>query len=46
MYQDKANRKRRAGKSPRPTTQPEVANPPAPAAAEGEPQRTASRLLN
>jgi diguanylate cyclase (GGDEF)-like protein len=46
MYQDKANRKRRAGKSARPTTQPEVANPPATAAAEGEPQRTASRLLN
>jgi diguanylate cyclase (GGDEF)-like protein len=45
MYQDKANRKRRAGKSARTTVQSDLANPPA-TGAEGEPQRTAGRLLN
>ena len=46
MYQDKANRKRRAGKSARTTAQPDVANPSAKGVPEGEPQRTGSRLLN
>jgi diguanylate cyclase (GGDEF)-like protein/putative nucleotidyltransferase with HDIG domain len=44
MYQDKANRKRRAGKSPRATGQPDV--PTASTVSDGDIQRTASRLIN